>query len=180
MDEAGRGPLAGPVVAAAVTLPTNRFRCRIDDSKLLTGIQREAAYKEIAGKAAFGIGIVDERAIDRLNILVATKMAMQQAVFDLVRRFQQEDRRIYVLVDGNVLIDLKFPLSCIVRGDGRSKSIASASIMAKVTRDRIMVSYHKKFPQYGFMQHKGYPTRMHRDAIRKFGPSLIHRMSFLS
>lgn len=179
VDEAGRGPLAGPVVAAAVALKTVYFKNRIDDSKKLTSRQREKAYQEIIQKSVFGIGIINEKIIDSLNILVATRKAMKAAIhtlLDKVKDFSQES--IYVIVDGNMNLDIKLPFTDIIRGDSRSKSIACASILAKVTRDRIMALYDKMYPQYGFLKHKGYPTKAHRLALEKFGPSIIHRTTF--
>ena len=179
VDEAGRGPLAGPVVAAAVALKTPRFRNRIDDSKELTAPARERAFREIILKSVFGIGIVDEKVIDRVNILVATRMAMQQAIASLIDKLTPSKRkRIHVIVDGNIALDIDLPYAKIIRGDSKSKSIASASILAKVTRDSIMDLYDSIYPQYGFIKHKGYPTQQHRAALKRFGPSLIHRKSF--
>lgn len=197
LDEAGRGPLAGPVVAAAVTLKTTRFKNRIDDSKKLTAQARERAFLEIINKSTFGIGIVNEKIIDRLDILAATRIAMEEAVMALMHKLTSHQNRrmrhafspikkssklrkdgIHLLIDGNVKLNINLPFTNIIRGDSKSKSIASASILAKVIRDRIMFLYNKVYPQYGFCQHKGYPTRMHRVALKKFGPSLIHRTSF--
>jgi ribonuclease HII len=179
VDEAGRGPLAGPVVAAAVALKTPRFRNRIDDSKKLTAPARERAFQEIILKSVFGIGIVDEKVIDRVNILVATRMAMQQAIASLIDKLTPSKRkRIHVIVDGNIALDIDLPYTKIIRGDSKSKSIASASILAKVTRDSIMDLYDSIYPQYVFIKHKGYPTQQHRAALKRFGPSLIHRKSF--
>jgi len=178
VDEAGRGPLAGPVVAAAVTFLTVRFKNRIDDSKKLTSIQRENAFLEITGKSVFGIGIVDEKIIDRLNILEATKVAMQEAVQSLISKLKPQEMFIHLLVDGNMRLNVNYPFTSIIKGDAKSKSIAGASILAKVTRDRIMCSYDKLYPEYGFIRHKGYPTKMHKLALKKFGPSIIHRASF--
>ena len=181
VDEAGRGPLAGPVVAAAVVLKTRRFKNRIDDSKKLSARQRELAFQEIGKKSIFGIGIVSEKVIDEINILQATLLAMQQAVSEL--RSKLEDRKnlkvkMHLLVDGNIEPDTGISTTSIIAGDAKSKSIACASILAKVTRDRIMDNYHKIYPQYGFIRHKGYSTPMHRSAIAQFGPSEIHRKSF--
>jgi len=179
IDEVGRGPLAGPVVAAAVTLKTNRFKNRIDDSKKLSPRQREKAFLEIGVKSVFGIGIVSEKIIDRVNILQATIIAMEQAVCELTGKLKNGRRNnMHALVDGNVKLRLGIPVTNIIRGDSKSKSIACASIMAKVTRDRIMDIYDKVYPQYGFIKHKGYCTRLHRAALNKFGPSIIHRRSF--
>lgn len=179
VDEAGRGPLAGPVVAAAVTLKTTRFKNRIDDSKKLTSRQRDEAFLEIEKKALFGLGVVSEKIIDRLNILVATRLAMKEAISILLDKLGQHNRRrLHLLVDGNMDLETELPVTYIVKGDGKSKSIACASIVAKVTRDRLMALYDRKFPQYGFLRHKGYPTLAHRQAIKKFGPSVIHRNTF--
>jgi len=180
VDEAGRGPLAGPVVAAAVWLRSKRFKNRVDDSKKLSPKLREKAFFEIIDNSLFGIGIVDEKEIDRINILEATRLAMQEAVRSLARKIASSRKvRAHVIIDGNSGIKIDFPYTCIIKGDAKSLSIASASIIAKVTRDRIMVLYDKLYPQYGFAQHKGYPTEAHRSIIRKIGPSLIHRRTFL-
>lgn len=179
IDEAGRGPLAGPVVAGAVTLNTYRFKNRIDDSKKLTAEARKKAYLEIIDNSTFGVGIVDEKVIDRINILQATRLAMKEAVLSLIDKLNSvKYSQIHLIVDGDIAIDLDFPCLGIVRGDSKSKSIASASIIAKVTRDAIMDSYHKLYPGYGFIRNKGYPTKEHRDILKKIGPSLIHRKSF--
>jgi ribonuclease HII len=179
VDEVGIGPLAGPVVAAAVVLQSTRFRNRIDDSKKLTALQREKAFLEITEKSLFGIGIVNEKIIDRLNILGATRIAMEEAVGGLVNELTPScGRRIIILVDGTIKPDFAFPRINIIKGDGKSKSIASASIIAKVTRDRIMCVYDKIYPDYGFLRHKGYPTQAHRNAVKKFGRTSIHRTSF--
>lgn len=172
VDEAGRGPLAGPVVAAAVILKTFSFKERIDDSKKLTANKREKAYSEIIKKSLFGVGIVDEKTIDKINIYQATKKAMQAALSNL--RIPPE----YVIVDGKMKISTKCPLKCIIGGDSKSMSIAAASIIAKVTRDKIMREYDSLYPQYGFARHKGYGTKFHMAALEKHGPSPIHRFSF--
>lgn len=172
VDEAGRGPLAGPIVAAAVILKTFSFKERIDDSKKLSSGKREKAYGEIIKKAVVGIGIVDEKTIDRINIYQATKRAMRMAIASL------EIPPEYVIVDGNMKIATKCPLKCIVGGDSKSLSIAAASIIAKVTRDKIMSEYDTLYPQYGFARHKGYGTKFHMAAIKDHGPSPIHRMTF--
>jgi ribonuclease HII len=179
VDEAGRGPLAGPVVAAAVFLKTFRFSSRIDDSKKLSPDQRRTAYFELIEKSVFGIGLVNERVIDRINILEATKLAMEQAVEGVLAQMRAYDAgRFQVLVDGNVRFRSVLPVEAVVGGDARSKSIASASIIAKVTRDRIMDVFDRAFPQYGFTAHKGYGTKAHLRAIKKHGACLIHRKSF--
>lgn len=179
VDEAGRGPLAGPVVAAAVLLKTPRFKNRIDDSKKLSPLDRDKAFPEIIDKSIFGIGIIDEKVIDRLNILRATHLAMEEAVNSLVLKINPLNKdKIHIIVDGNMAANFGYKCTPIIKGDTKSKSIAAASILAKVTRDRIMDEYHKIYPQYGFLKHKGYPTASHRQALEKFGPSVIHRKSF--
>jgi len=179
VDEAGRGPLAGPVVAAAVCLKKNSFDNRIDDSKKLSVSRRLAAYLEIIAHSSYGIGIVNEAVIDRLNILNATRCAMEQAIERLICRlpgFRPEE--VHILIDGPVRIDTVFSNTRIIKGDQKDRSIAAASILAKVTRDRIMSIYDSIFPSWGFIQHKGYPTKRHRRAIERFGRSRIHRISF--
>ena len=179
VDEAGRGPLAGPVVAAAVLLKTTRFKNRIDDSRKLTPQAREIAFPEIVNKSVFGIGIIGEKVIDKLNILVATRLAMEQAIAIVVDKLKTHRKQaLHIIIDGNVSLNINLAMTNIIGGDAKSKSIASASILAKVTRDRIMAIYDKLYPQYGFLQHKGYGTKMHMEALKKYGPSLIHRISF--
>jgi ribonuclease HII len=179
VDEVGRGPLAGPVVAAAVALKTTRFRNRIDDSKKLTTKSREKAFPEIIGKSSFGVGIVNERIIDRINIAEAARQAMEQAICHLINKLNARKRdKIHIIVDGNINLNINFPFTKIIKGDSKSKTIAAASIVAKVIRDRIMNFYDTVYPGYGFIRHKGYPTNEHRSALNKFGPSLIHRRTF--
>jgi ribonuclease HII len=179
VDEAGRGPLAGPVVAAAVLLKTYRFKNRIDDSKKLTSLERARAAQEIAKKSSFGIGIISEKIIDRVNILEATRLAMSQALDLLVKQLRDIPQdKVHIIVDGNTGFASSFAMTSIIKGDAKSKSIACASILAKVRRDRIMQKLDKKFPRYGFIHHKGYPTKEHRQALARFGPSPVHRMSF--
>ena len=179
VDEAGRGPLAGPVVAAAVALKTTSFKNRIDDSKKLSAKDREKAFGEITKKSIFGVSIVSEKVIDRINILQATRQAMHEAIISLTNNIQELNAlNIHVIVDGNMFLDLDWPCTDIIDGDAKSKSIAAASILAKVTRDRIMRRYDSLYPEYGFAQHKGYPTEGHRQILRKIGPSTIHRKSF--
>ncbi len=172
VDEAGRGPLAGPVVAGAAILKDVRFKEYINDSKKLSKKLREKAYKEIMRKAIVGVGIVDEKTIDKINIHKATKKAMEKAIAGL--KIPPD----YVLVDGNMRIVSKCPLKCIVGGDSKSLSIAAASIIAKVTRDNLMLKYDEIYPHYGFARHKGYPTKSHKTALKNHGPSPIHRYSF--
>jgi ribonuclease HII len=180
VDEAGRGPLAGPVVAAAVWLKDFRFIHQVDDSKKLTPAKRKAAFFEIKSKSLYAIATVGHIKIDQINILQATILAMQKAVKKLAKQLTAgELKRAFVLIDGNMRFKLKLPYRSIVGGDGKSLSIAAASILAKVRRDEIMVAYHKIYPQYEFIKHKGYPTQLHRDILKKIGPIAIHRKSFL-
>ena len=173
IDEAGRGPLAGPVVAAAVIFPRGWIDERITDSKRLTPRRREDLYNKILSNAqSVGIGVVDQCEIDRTNILQATLKAMEMAV---VKLFPFPD---YILVDGIHGIPIRIPQRLIKKGDTLSISIAAASIIAKVTRDRMMIEHHERYPQYNFAKHKGYGTREHLEAIRKFGYCELHRMTF--
>lgn len=174
IDEAGRGPLAGPVVAAAVIFPGNqRIIPQINDSKQLSPKKRLIAKAIIEEMAlAIGVGIVSQSVIDEINILQATYRAMKEAVSNL--NISPD----YALVDGRWGPTFEMPFECLVKGDARSMSIAAASIIAKVTRDQIMIDYEETFPGYGFARHKGYPTKMHVEAIRKAGLSPIHRRSF--
>lgn len=180
IDEAGRGPLAGPVVAAAVHCSSSRFRNRIADSKMLTPRQREKSFLEINEKAAVGVGIMNEGVVDSMNILGATRLAMEQAVENLLYRLKKNVRKknIILLIDGNVSLTLPYNSKNIIKGDTKSLSIASASIVAKVVRDRIMEAYHQVYPRYAFDKHKGYGTKRHFHAIGKHGSCLIHRKSF--
>jgi len=173
IDEAGRGPLAGPVIAAAVILPPDYEHTQIRDSKTLSPKQREKILEDIERDAvAIGIGVVESQVIDRVNILQATLTAMKEAVLDLSPPPE------YLLIDGINRISVAVPQETIVGGDGRSISVASASIVAKVSRDRIMEMYHRQFPQYNFLKNKGYGTPEHLEAILKYGRCKIHRCSF--
>jgi ribonuclease HII len=179
VDEAGRGPLAGPVVAAAVALKTFRFKNRIDDSKKLTALARERASFEIIQKSSFGIGLADEKVIDQFNILAATAIAIKKAIGSLLGKLRlYRASQMHIIVDGNMTLDLDFPYTSIIRGDAKSKSIAAASILAKVTRDRMMLEYDLSYPQYGFARHKGYPTAEHRKILAAIGLCPIHRKTF--
>lgn len=173
VDEAGRGPLAGPVVAAAVVLgPAHGIRY-LDDSKKLSAKRREQVFISIEKNAvAIGIGQASRSEIDEINILQASLLAMKRAVSDLSI---EPDK---VLCDGNRCPDLDIPVSAIVGGDARIACISAASIIAKVTRDRIMFDLHTHYPEYGFDRHKGYPTRAHRLALQEFGPMIEHRRTF--
>jgi len=172
IDEAGRGPLAGPVVAAAVVLDPDNIPAGIADSKLLDADVREHLYERIMATSQVGVGIAGVARIDRINILQATLWAMRQAVKSL------DPAPRVALVDGNQPPRLKCETRCIVQGDGKCLSIAAASIIAKVTRDRLMIELGKSFPKYGFERHKGYSTPEHQAAIDKFGVTRHHRRSF--
>lgn len=174
IDEVGRGPLAGPVVCAAVVLPKDYEFIGINDSKKVKKEDRERLFEEINEKAiAVGIGICDEKIIDSINILEATKLGMKKAINDL------EIKPEFLLIDALTLDDISIKQKGIIKGDTKSVSIAAASIIAKVTRDRIMYDYDKKYPDYGFLTNVGYGTQEHRDALKAIGPTPIHRKSFI-
>lgn len=173
VDEAGRGPLAGPVCVAAVILPDNAYLEKINDSKKLTDKVKDKLYDQIKEIAiAYSIVLVSHEEIDRLNILYATFKGMCDAVDGLSVKPD------YVLIDGNKISGMELPHECVVKGDSKSISIAAASILAKVTRDRYMMELDEKFPEYNFKKHKGYPTKDHYEALKKYGASDIHRRSF--
>ncbi|NGX55643.1 MAG: Ribonuclease HII [Chlamydiae bacterium] len=174
VDEAGRGPLAGPVVAAACLISRGLFFEGINDSKLLTEKRRKALFLQITGHSdvQYGIGIVDAKVIDEINIYQATILAMHQAVENL------PELPDFLLVDAMPLAFRKLHSEAIIKGDLRSQSIAAAAIIAKVTRDEIMIRHHRRYPHYGFDQHKGYGTKKHKKALEEHGPCPIHRFSF--
>lgn len=173
VDEAGRGPLAGPVVAAAVILDPERLPAGIDDSKKLTPTRREALYDAIRGSAiASAVALADVAEIERLNILQATMLAMRRAVEQL------SPAPAFALIDGNRLPSLPCPAEAVIGGDARSLSIAAASILAKVTRDRIMREIAGEYPGYGFENHMGYGTPAHLEALNRLGPTPHHRLGF--
>lgn len=173
VDEAGRGPLAGPVTAAAVILPEGLRIDGIRDSKKIPEKEREHLFWEIVYNAAsIGVGIVDAEDIDRINILRATKLAMHTAISNL------KNMPHIILIDAVSLPSVKVRQYPIIKGDARSASIGAASIVAKVIRDRMMAEYHAQYPHYGFDKHKGYGTRLHIESIKKYGPSPIHRKTF--
>ncbi|MFH1976595.1 MAG: ribonuclease HII [Pseudomonadota bacterium] len=173
IDEAGRGPIAGPVVSAAVILPPSSPIEGVTDSKQLTPKKRDLLYKKIYEHAvSVGIGIVDPAEIERINILYASLLSMKMSVQNLT---PQPD---FLLIDGIFQIPYDLPQMAIPKGDCLSISIAAASIVAKVTRDRLMEKYHCEYPEYRFDKHKGYPTKEHKEAVRKFGCCPIHRKSF--
>lgn len=174
VDEAGRGPLAGPVVAAAVILPEGYIPEGLNDSKKVSPKKRDKLFDEIREKAvAFGIGMASPAEIDEINILNAAMLAMRRAIeaMDITPDM--------ALVDGNVVRNFPVEAVPVVGGDAKSPSIAAASILAKVTRDRMCIDMDAEYPAYGFAVHKGYPTKAHMDAVRAHGPSPIHRKTFL-
>ena len=174
VDEAGRGPVAGPVCAAAVILPPNLEIPGLNDSKMLSDKKRRELFPIIKEQAlAYGIGFADHREIDEINILQATFLAMERALAQLSIKPE------LALIDGNRQKDFGIPVTTVVQGDSLSASIAAASVLAKVTRDDVMLSMEQEYPQYGFAVHKGYGTKAHYAAITEFGPSPIHRMTFL-
>ena len=174
VDEAGRGPLAGPVYAAAVILPRGLVLEGLDDSKKLTEKKREALFDPIREQAiAYGIASASVEEIETLNILNATFLAMNRAIEKLNPMPE------LALIDGNRNTGITFPSRCVVKGDARCADIAAASVLAKVSRDRFMLEMAKQYPRYRFEQHKGYGTKLHYDMLKEYGPSPIHRMSFL-
>lgn len=174
VDEAGRGPLAGPVCAAAVILPANLELPGLTDSKKLTDKKRRELYPIIKEQAiAYGIGLASQEEIDEINILQATFLAMERALEQL------NIKPDLALIDGNRAKDFGIPVKTVVKGDSLSANIAAASVLAKVTRDDIMVALAEEYPQYGFEIHKGYGTKAHYAALREHGHCAIHRMSFL-
>lgn len=178
IDESGRGPLAAPVVAAAVRLAED---CPpllgLKDSKKLTPKKRKEIYEMLKENPniEWGIGRVSEKVIDKINILEATKLAMKRAVRNLERKCSHTD---FLIIDGNFGINLEIPQKSIIKADEKVVSCTAAGIIAKVTRDRMMLKYHKKYPKYAFDRHKGYPTKLHRQIIKQCGFCKIHRRSF--
>ena len=174
VDEAGRGPLAGPVCAAAVMLPRGHVIEGLNDSKKLTEKRREELYDVIRSESvSYGIAFASVEEIETLNILGATFLAMNRAIKQLSPAPE------LALIDGNRTKGIEVPARCVVKGDSKCADIAAASVLAKVTRDRYMLEMAEKYPQYHFEQHKGYGTKLHYEALRQYGPSPIHRMSFL-
>lgn len=175
IDEAGRGPLAGPVVVAAVIMPKDSMIEGVNDSKKVSEKKRETLYEQIINEAiAYGVGIIDQKEIDKINILNATKKGLTTAIKELKVKPQR------ILVDALTGIDtLGIPYTSIIKGDAKAYSIAAASIIAKVTRDRIMREWDEIYPEYGFEKHKGYGTKMHIDAIKEYGLCPLHRLSFV-
>lgn len=175
IDEAGRGPLAGPVVVGCVILPKESFIEGINDSKKISEKKREVLYEQIIKEAiSWGVGIIDQNEIDEINILNATKKALTIAISQLEIKPQ------HILVDAlHGINTLQIPYTSIIKGDATSYSIAASSIIAKVTRDRIMYEWDKVYPQYGFAKHKGYGTASHIQAIKEYGPCPLHRKSFI-
>lgn len=182
IDEAGRGPLAGPVVAACAILPKDFDVIGVDDSKKLSEKRRNELYEEILKKSlAYGVGIADNNMIDEINILQATKKAMQEALAKAQSMLEKKTGQKvgHVLFDAVEIKELEISQSAIIKGDAKSLSIAAASIIAKVTRDRMMMEYHEKYPYYGFDSNKGYGTKAHYAGIESHGITPIHRKSFL-
>ena len=178
VDEAGRGPLAGPVVAACAVIPLDYPFYYLNDSKKMSEKRRQALFEVLQKEAiAFGIGIVSPERIDEINILQATYEAMREALKDMEKRFSLSPN--ILLNDAVTIPGIPIPQKAIVHGDAKSLSIAAASVLAKVTRDHIMLEYDEQYPKYGFKQHKGYGTKVHREAILTHGPCPIHRRSFL-
>ena len=174
VDEAGRGPLAGPVCAAAVMLPRSHVIEGLNDSKKLTEKRRAELYDVIRSESvSYGIAFASVEEIETLNILGATFLAMNRAIMQLSPAPE------LALIDGNRTKGIEVPARCVVKGDSKCADIAAASVLAKVTRDRYMLEMAEKYPQYHFEQHKGYGTKLHYEALREYGPSPIHRMSFL-
>lgn len=174
VDEAGRGPLAGPVCAAAVILPADLRIPGLNDSKKLTARRREEIFDVLCDQAvSFGIAFASVEEIEELNIKGATYLAMERAIAEL------DPKPVLALVDGNDKNELSIPSLKVVGGDGLCASIAAASVLAKVTRDRYMLSLDEQYPQYGFASHKGYGTKAHYAALREFGPTPVHRPSYL-
>jgi len=174
VDEAGRGPLAGPVVAAACILPIDCVIEGLNDSKKLSEKKRDLLFEEIKEKAiAYSIASASNEEIDTFNILNATMLAMVRAIEGLPEKAD------FAIVDGNCVRNFPIPAMTIVKGDAKSPSIAAASILAKVTRDRICLEMDAQYPEYNFKKHKGYPTKLHRDLVMEFGPCPLHRMTFL-
>lgn len=174
VDEAGRGPLAGPVFAAAVILPDGHIIEGVNDSKKLSEKKRDMLYDKIIDECVcYSVGIATEKEIDEINILQATFLAMKRAVYGL------KIKPDLALVDGNQVPPLDNDVQTIVKGDGKSASIAAASIIAKVSRDRYMLRLAEQYPQYAFERHKGYPTKLHYEKIHEYGISDVHRKSFL-
>ena len=184
VDEVGRGPLAGPVTAACVVLPEDFDVLGVDDSKKLSEKKREELFDKIREKAlAVGIGMCDNRVIDEINILEATKKAMAEAIRDADSQLEEKglspEGTEHLLIDAVSLKDVDKPQTSIIKGDAKSLSIAAASIIAKVTRDRLMAEYHRQYPYYGFDTNKGYGTKAHYEGIDKYGITPIHRKTFL-
>ena len=185
IDEAGRGPLAGPVVVASVIMPEDSMIEGVNDSKKVSEKKREKLYEQIIEEAvAYGVGIIDQNEIDRINILNATKEGLTFCIKELEKDLKEKNRGIekpeIILVDALTKIDTDhIPYQSIIKGDAKSYSIAAASIIAKVTRDRIMRQWDEVYPEYGFAKHKGYGTAMHISAIKQYGICPLHRKTFV-
>ena len=188
LDEAGRGPLAGPVSAGAVILPEDFPFEILNDSKKMTEKKREAAEKLIKEKACWAVSFVDEKKIDEINILQASMLAMKNAYDEMLKKLPlwlekngfnlSEKIEITAIADGTKWPEVVCSVRCEPKADGKYREVMAASILAKVARDRLMLEYDKKYPEYGYAKHKGYPTKAHREVCRKIGPSPIQRLSF--
>ena len=188
LDEAGRGPLAGPVSACAVILPEDFPFEILNDSKKMTEKKREAAEKLIKEKACWAVSFVDEKKIDEINILQASMLAMKNAYDEMLKKLPlwlkknnfnlSEKIEIAAIADGTKCPEVLCSVRCEPKADGKYREVMAASILAKVARDRLMLEYDKKYPEYGYAKHKGYPTKAHREVCRKIGPSPIQRLSF--
>lgn len=185
IDEAGRGPLAGPVVVASVIMPRKSMIEGVNDSKKVSEKKREKLYEEIINECiAYGVGIINQEEIDKINILNATKEGLTKAIKEMENNLKEKNQKIekpeIILVDALTKIDTDhIPYRSIIKGDSKSYSIAAASIIAKVTRDRIMRQWDEVYPMYGFAKHKGYGTAAHMEAIREYGLCPLHRRSFV-
>lgn len=185
IDEAGRGPLAGPVVVASVIMPKESMIEGVNDSKKVSEKKREKLYEEIINECiAYGVGIINQEEIDKINILNATKEGLTKAIKEMENNLKEKNQKIekpeIILVDALTKIDTDhIPYRSIIKGDSKSYSIAAASIIAKVTRDRIMRQWDEVYPMYGFAKHKGYGTAAHMEAIREYGLCPLHRRSFV-
>lgn len=180
VDEAGRGPLCGSVVAAACILPDGLYIEGLNDSKKLTAKKREALFDVICENAiAFGVGEGTVEEINSLNILEADLLAMRRAIDNLHTMAGERVKADFAIIDGNIARDFQIPAKAVIKGDATSMSIAAASVLAKVTRDRLCEEYDREYPQYQIAKHKGYGTKLHMDLLRQYGPSPIHRTKFI-
>ncbi len=183
LDEAGRGPLAGPVISAATVIKNRKLKIlfkEVRDSKKLNSQKRKEIYHILTHhpEIEWAVGKVSEKIIDKINILEATKLSMERAIRNLERKPKKRSKVDFLIIDGNFMINLSIPQKSVIKADEKIFTCQVSSIIAKVYRDRIMETYHQKYPQYGFDRHKGYPTKYHLRMLRKYGPCKIHRKSF--